>query len=276
MRRILVIGLTGQVGDALRPHLSSLGECWAVSRRAPAASAGIHWLSGLLQAMPPLPERLDTVISLGPLDAFADWFSQSGLSKVRVVALGSTGREDKRESRDPEEQGVALALSRAELGLFETGRRQAAEVTLLRPTLIYGHGRDASLTPMLALARRWGFVVLPAGASGLRQPVHVDDVAGAIVDCLDAPAAVGRCFDLPGGERLSFREMIARSLARNAPGARVVTVPRVLFRALLAFAGRVSTLSLGSGFLERTRRDQTADIGPAAAAFGFQPRLFEP
>ncbi len=276
MRRILVIGLTGQVGDALWPHLSSLGECWAVSRQAPPASAGIYWLTGLLQAMPPLPERLDTVISLGPLDAFTDWFGQSGLSNVRVVALGSTGREDKRESRDLKEQGVALALSRAELGLFEAGRRQSAEVTLLRPTLMYGHGRDASLTPMLALARRWGFVVLPAGASGLRQPVHVDDVAGAIVDCLDAPAAVGRCFDLPGGERLSFREMIVRSLARHVPGARVVTVPRILFQALLAAAGRVGTLSLGPGFLERTRRDQTAETGPAAAAFGFQPRLFEP
>lgn len=275
-RRCLVIGLSGQVGEVLRPQLPALGEIWGLSRQQQRDEPGIHWLAGLLQAMPPLPEHLDTILSLGPLDAFADWFAQSGLADVRIVALGSTGHEDKRDSADPEEQGVAWALSAAESRLFAAGRRQNATITVLRPTLTYGHGRDASLSSMLAMAQRWGWVVLPAGAVGLRQPVHVDDVADAVLACLETPASVGRTFDLPGGERLGFRAMVERSLARHAPQARVAIVPRWLFRIALATAAGFGMRPVGPGFVERTRRDQVADPEPARTVFGFQPRVFDP
>jgi nucleoside-diphosphate-sugar epimerase len=226
--------------------------------------------------MPPLPERIDTVLSLGPLDAFADWFHREGLPGARVVALGSTGREDKKSSSDPAEQNVSLALSEAEARLFAAGRRLGATITLLRPTLIYGHGRDVSLTSMLALARKFGMAVLPTGASGLRQPVHVDDVAGAVLSCLDASASFDLAFDLPGGERLTFRAMVERSLARAQPGLRVWSIPQWLFRFALAVAGTIGIRPVGPGFMERLGLDQIAEIGPASEAFGYRPRDFQP
>ena len=226
--------------------------------------------------MPTLPAGIDTILSLGPLDAFAEWFAQSGLRELRVVALGSMGREDKRDSSDPEEQRIALALAQAETRLFEAGRRQATAITLLRPTLIYGHSRDASLSPMLAMARRWGFVGMPMGASGLRQPVHVDDVAGAVLACLDVPASYGQAYDLPGGERLSFREMIERSLARHAPKARIVILPGWLFRVGLGILSVLGYRPGSVGFVARVGRDQVADGSAARAAFGFRPRSFDP
>jgi nucleoside-diphosphate-sugar epimerase len=276
VRRILVVGLTGQVGAALQSRLAELGEVWALSRSPPVATAGFHWLTGSLQAMPPLPGGIDTILSLGPLDAFADWYEREGLPGVRIVALGSTGRTDKAGSGDPEEQAVAQALADAEARLFAAGQRRQARITLLRPTLIYGHGRDASLSWMLALARRFGVVLLPSGASGLRQPVHVDDVADAVLACLDAPATFDRSYDLPGGERLTFRAMVERSLARRAPKARVWVVPRSLFRAALVVAGVAGLRRPGRGFLERVARDQIAESGPARDAFGYRPRGFEP
>jgi nucleoside-diphosphate-sugar epimerase len=276
MRRILVIGLTGQVGEALRPRLAGLGEVWGLSRRPPSGTADIHWLTGSLEAMPVLPEGIDTILSLGPLDAFADWFERAGLPGARVVALGSTGRADKKDSTDPKEQAVALALADAETRLFAAGDRLGATITVLRPTLIYGRGRDVSLSSMLALARRTRVVVLPSGASGLRQPVHVDDVAGAVLSCLDAPAAFGRGFDLPGGERLSFRAMIQRSLQHQAPGTTVLVIPRVLFKIALAVARMAGVRAVGSGFIARISRDQVAELEPAEQAFGYRPRGFEP
>ena len=275
-RRCLVIGLSGQVGQALQPRLPALGEIWGLSRQHFEETNRIRRLTGLLQAMPPLPEGIDTILSLGPLDAFADWFDHSALRGVRIVALGSTGREDKRDSVDPEERGVARRLSDAEARLFGAGQRQRSAITLLRPTLIYGRGRDASLSPMLAMARRWGRVVLPAGATGLRQPVHVDDVADAVLACLDCPASEGRSFDLPGGERLEFRAMVQRSLARYAPQAKLVILPRWTFRVGVAAAAVVGFRPVGPGFVDRCRRDQVADPGPAHTTFGYQPRDFSP
>jgi len=275
-RRCLVIGISGQVGQALQARLPSLGHVWGLSRQHLDEANGIVWLTGWLQAMPPLPDGIDTILSLGPLDAFADWFDRSGLRGVRVVALGSTGREDKRDSVDPEERGVARRLTEAEARLFGAGQRQRSAITLLRPTLIYGRGRDASLSPMLAMARRWGRVVLPSGATGLRQPVHVDDVADAVLACLDCPASQGRSFDLPGGERLEFRAMVERSLARYAPQAKLLILPRWLFRAGMVAAAAIGFRPVGPGFVDRCRRDQIADPSPAHAVFGYQPRDFSP
>ena len=64
MRRALVIGLTGQVGSALRPRIHELGEVWALSRTPPDEHDGTHWLTGILQSMPPLPEGIDTIAIL--------------------------------------------------------------------------------------------------------------------------------------------------------------------------------------------------------------------
>lgn len=274
--RVLVLGASGQVGGALLALLKQTGvELLAVSRQPRPAEAGVTWLHGSLEDMPALPAGVDTWISVGPLDAFAAWVGQSGQQRpLRVVALSSTGRNDKAASPDAEELDLARRLRDAEDSLF--AGEPARVVTVLRPTLLYGSGRDRSLTRLVSIARRARLLPLPATATGLRQPVHVDDVARAIVDCLEAPASFGRTFDLPGGEALPFIEMIRRTLERHAPDARVWLLPGWLFAAMAGFA-RVLGLSLaGRGVLARLARDQIADAKPAAQAFGYAPRRFTP
>ena len=95
-------------------------------------------------------------------------------------------------------------------------------VTVLRPTLIYVGNRERSLAPLAERARLWRRLPWPRGATGLRQPVHADDVARAVRDCLGAQASHGRAFDLPGGERLRFDAMVACHLERHAPGEQFV------------------------------------------------------
>ncbi len=273
----LIIGLSGQVGDALRPLLAQLdAPVLALSRDAHDDDASIRWLRGSLQAMPDLPGSIDTVISLGPLDAFSDWFAQSAAHPLRVVALGSTGRMDKRASEDADERALAARLDAAEIRLFQAARAHGSELTVLRPTMLYGNGRDRSLTPLLQAARRWRLVPLPRGVLGLRQPVHVADVAAAVLACLEAPATAGQAFDLPGGEVLGFDAMLARALAVQVPGARVIRLPEPLFWLALRLAGRLGAGSAAAGAVSRLARDQTADPVPARLAFGWNPRRFVP
>ena len=275
--RALVFGLSGQVGLALQPRLHERqAEVVAVSRQARPPQAGVEWLEGYLQAMPPVPDGIDTVLSLGPLDAFAAWFAGSGLRGVRVIALGSTSRYSKADSPLEAERGLAQRLIEAEAVLFAAGERLASPVTVLRPTLIYGNGRDRSLTPLLHFARRWHWLALPAEANGLRQPVHVEDVAGAVLGCLDTPGTAGQAFDLPGAEVLGFAAMLDRSLQRHAPGCRVLRLPNAMFRAAFAAVSLVRPGIPGAGFLARLQRDQLADPRPASRAFGYAPRPFEP
>jgi nucleoside-diphosphate-sugar epimerase len=106
--------------------------------------------------------------------------------------------------------------------------------------------------------------------------VHVDDVAQAVLDCLDAPASCGRAIDIPGGEVLGFDAMVERYLHIHAPGARLMRLPDTAFRMGLAAAGLVGKGAGAEGWLWRARRDQPADGHEARAAFGFRPRAFEP
>ncbi|MBP8080972.1 MAG: nucleoside-diphosphate sugar epimerase [Arenimonas sp.] len=277
MSRILVVGLSGQFRHALLPRLLGRGDpILALSRTRQPPEMGVEWVLGSLQAMPVIPADIATIISLGPLDAFADWFDASGPDGSRVIALGSTGRTDKLDSIDPAERELAQRLRMAEARLLEAGGRRGAVVTVLRPTLLYGSGRDLTLSWLVELGRRWGCVVLPSSATGLRQPVHVADVADAILRCLDEANTAGRTYDLPGGEVLGFDEMVRRSIARHAPGCRVLCLPTPLFKAGLGLAGLLRRAPIKPGLLARLEQDQLADAGPAREAFGYSPRGFEP
>ena len=278
MRGALVFGGSGQIGRPLLVCLHRRGwQVMAVSRRRQPAMPGVRWLRGDLAAVEGLPARVDAIVSCGPLDHFARWYAQSTIDCPRVVAFGSTSAAVKQDSADAGERDLAARLCEGEAGVLATASARGADATLLRPTLVYGAGGDRTLTRIAALARRWHRFALPADASGLRQPVHVDDLALAAFAVLDVAATHGQTYALPGGETLAYRDMVARVLATLQPPARLHLLPPAAFRALLALAhaGGVAR-DFGNAALARMRDDLVFDAEPARRDFGYAPRAFEP
>lgn len=277
-RRALVFGGSGQVGAAVLEQL--LREGWsvdAISREARPDRKRLRWLRGGFGAMPGLARRYDAILSCGPLDLFARWQRAAGVDAPRIVAFGSTSVAVKRDSADSAERDVAARLQAAEQALFGAVQARGAEVVLLRPTLVYGAGRDRTLSRIAALARRWRVFPLPRGATGLRQPVHVDDLAAAAVAALDVQGAGGRGYDLPGGETLAYRDMVARVLAALDPPARLLELPGPAFAALAATlraGGRLQ--GFGPEAQARLREDLVFDATPALEVLGHAPRPFRP
>lgn len=278
MRHALVFGGSGQIGRPLLARLARGGwRVTALSRELHLDSPGLAWLQGDFVRMPALPEEVDAMFSCGPLDAFARWYEQSPVASGRVVAFGSTSVETKQGSADAHERDVARRLREGEATVLATARARGAAATILRPTLVYGAGRDATLTRIAELARRWGRFPLPRDARGLRQPVHVEDLAQAAMDCVGAQAAHGGAYALPGGETLAYRDMVARVLATLQPKPRLVELPSPLFTAALLAAqltGRGT--GLGEAAVRRMRSDLVFDVAPAARDFGYAPRRFRP
>ena len=268
-----VFGLTGLVGESVRALLRPGDPLqWAVTRQPPMQADGLPWTVGSLPGLAD-PPPVKAIASLGPLDAFTDWFEASALAPRRLVVLGSTSRHGKAGSPDPDERALAERLADCEARLAATCEQRGSALTLLRPTLIWGRGRDRNLSRWVALARRWRWLPLPHTARGLRQPVHADDVAAAVLAALRAPAPVPGHFDLPGGETLPYDAMVARCLAAAAPGARLLRVPAPLFALGLALAGRRGP---GPGVVARLDRDLAYDGGPVRAALGLPARPFRP
>lgn len=278
MRHALVFGGSGQIGYPLLGLLQRDGwRITAVSRDPHLDEPGVQWLRGGFGDLAGLPSRVDAIVSCGPLDAFAQWYATAAIECPRVVAFGSTSVEVKRGSADAAERDVARRLREGEEGVFASAARRDAGATMLRPTLVYGAGRDATLTRIAQLARRWTRFPLPRGADGLRQPVHVDDLASAAFACLPVPATHGQAYALPGGETLAYRDMVARVLASLQPPPTLVELPSPLFDAALFVAqltGRAT--GLGEAAVRRMRSDLVFDMTPAQRDFGYAPRAFRP
>ncbi|VXA93180.1 Nucleoside-diphosphate sugar epimerase [Luteimonas sp. 9C] len=278
-RHALVFGASGAIGAALVARLLDAG--WsvdAVSRAPRADAARLRWHAGAFDAMPAsLPDRADAIFSCGPLDRFSLWYAGAAIDCPRIVAFGSTSDATKQAARDPGERELAMRLRASGERVFAAANARGATATLLRPTLVYGSGRDRNLSLIVALARRSGVFVLPRDARGLRQPVHVDDLAAAAEAAFDAPGAQGQAFALPGGDTIDYRTMVARTLACLHPAPRLLAVPGVLFDAALWTAHRAGRLQgLPPGAVARMREDLVFDAAPAREAFGYAPRAFRP
>lgn len=277
-RTALVFGASGQIGEALLARLAGGGwQVFAVSRVPRPPAGGVTWLTGEFANVGGLPEAVDVVFSTGPLDGFAQWYARGQVATRRVVAFGSTSLDTKQASADAYERDIVARLQAAERLVFDTASTNGAAATVLRPTLVYGAGRDQTLARIAAMGRRMGFFVLPRGANGKRQPVHVDDLAHAALAVVDAPATDGKAYALPGGETLAYRDMVARTLAALDPPAKLWEVPMPVFRTALWLARKAGMMrGLTDDAVARMREDLVFDASPAWRDFGYAPRPFEP
>jgi nucleoside-diphosphate-sugar epimerase len=184
--------------------------------------------------------------------------------------------ESKRDSADPAEQALVARLRAAERGLIVAAGTQGCTWTVLRPTLIYGAGIDRSLTPLARLAQCWRVFPRIAGARGLRQPVHADDLAEACLALAHCKLAEGRTYALGGGERLAFGAMLER--VRTSLPVRALPLPLPLsgLRGILRIAGAIGLPHPGAASLARLQRDLVADNAAAGTDFGWSPRAFYP
>jgi len=276
MRTALVFGASGQIGEALLARLDARDwQVFAVSRTPHPPSPNVQWLRGEFAGIDGLPDRVDVIFSTGPLDGFAQWYARGLVATPRVVAFGSTSLDTKQASGDAHERDIVERLQVAERRVFDTASANGAAATLLRPTLVYGAGRDQTLARIAAMARRMGFFALPRGAEGKRQPVHVDDLAAAARAVVDAPATHAQAYALPGGETLAYRDMVARTLAALDPPARLWQVPMPVFGVALSLARAAGVMrGLTDDAVARMREDLVFDMGPARADFGYAPRAF--
>jgi nucleoside-diphosphate-sugar epimerase len=266
MSTILVFGASGPVGRRLLPRL-------AIHRVVPVSRTPRDgWLHGdLNNAEEPWPTA-DAAISLGPLDAFASWLQRHPeLPLRRVIALSSMSAQSKQTSTDVHERQVSARLRSSEKVLGRCAQERGIALTIFRPTLIYGDGTDRSLAPIARFVRRSHLLPLPLGATGLRQPVHADDLALAAAAALEQPATHGKTYEMGGGERLAFVALLQRLREATPTWSIPIPIPMGALSALTHFWRRNAPTRAA---IARLKDDLVADIAPAQRDFGYAPRGF--
>jgi uncharacterized protein YbjT (DUF2867 family) len=285
-RRVGVLGASSLVGECMLPLLAEAG--WKVTAFSRNAIDKSHCETVTWQQLPVPESTAAAVSSCGDFDVTPYWICVApiwvlpnyfslleALGVQRVAVLSSTSLFTKDDSSDPQEQAVAHRLAEAEARVQAWAHSRGVEWVILRPTLIYGLGRDKNISEIGRFILRFGFFPLLGKANGLRQPVHAADVAAACLGALQATGAINRAFNISGAESLPYREMVASIFAALGRPTRMLTVPLWMFKLGITVARLLPRYQQWSvAMADRMNRDLVFDHLDATRDFGFHPRAF--
>jgi len=150
-------------------------------------------------------------------------------------------------------------------------------MVILQPTLIYGLGKDKNVTEIAKVIQRFGFFPLLGQGTGLRRPVHVDDVACACHTALHASTGKQCTYVISGQEALTYRIMVERIFAGLDRKPRFIRCPLMVFSLTVRLAGLLPPFKgLTTEMAVRMNKDQDFDHTEAAVDLGFKPMAFHP
>jgi len=220
-QRIAVLGGTGFVGRAVCERLmrrSPAGAIVVPTRRAMHANgvrplptvdvrvADLHDDAALLGVL----AGCDAVINLvAILHGSAEAFTQVHVSLPKRIAATCAALGIRRVlhvSALGVGDGAPSNYLRSKTAGEAALRAAALDLTVLRPSLIFG-AQDQVLN---LFARLQAFApLMPLAHGNARfQPVWVEDVAEAIVRCLDTPATIGQTLECAGPEVVTLADLV--------------------------------------------------------------------
>ena len=284
--KVLLTGASGFIGSRLALLLRERGHgVVGVSRRPRAAARdGITWVE----------------IDLGSAQSPGDWYSALQGVDVVVNAAGvfvdaGEAQMDAVHRRGPAALfaacaacGVARVVQVSALSddaaadiAFIAGKRAADAVLLamrldavvVRPSLVFGTTGES--TRALLTMATLPVLALPMGTGGLVQPVHVDDVAQALLAAIEAPphTPTQRCIALVGPQPLTlegYLRLLRRSLGLGAQ--RVVHLPQAWIGLAARIGDRLPFRWLRSDALRLLERDSRASPAAIGTLLGRPPR----
>ncbi len=286
-----VIGATSFVGECLVAILLQNG--WRVTafsrhksvvtaNRSPLQSSLITWRriddpSERENRFATVDETITVWFYLAPIWTLPERFDflvKRGIR--RIIVLSSTSIFTKVDSTDAGEREVVHRLTEGETALRLWAKNNGVIWTILRPTLIYGQGRDRNIMEIVRVIQRFGFFPLIGKACGLRQPVYVEDVAKACLAAFLSGETGDRAYNITGGETLTYREMVIRIFSALGRTPRLLQVPGWIIRLSVTMVRMLPRYRHWTvGMVERMNRNLVFDSSAAMCDFEYTPRPFK-
>ncbi len=291
MRRIVVLGGTGFVGQALCEYLVSERPGWRlrVPTRRPRFGLPLQSLPGvdILTANVHDPDslrqlllRADAVVNLvAILNGSAADFQRAHVELPTRVAKACA---DVGVSRLVHVSAIGVSADAPSHYLRSKAAGEAAlraagpiAPTILRPSVIFG-ANDRFMN-LFAQLQAFAPVVPLAGADAKMQPVWVDDVARAILRVLDDPQQAGRTIECCGPRVYTLADLVRLAGAASGHPRPVLALPPAMARLQATLLG----LMPGEPLMTRDNLDslQVPNVAsgelPGLADLGIQPTGLE-
>jgi NADH dehydrogenase len=221
MQRIVVTGGTGFVGRAVCEQLSRRwpGVAIVVPTRRLRFGCDLQTIPGVQivpadihdgQQLARVLAGADAVVHLvAILHGSAAQFERAHVELPRQLAAACQAAAVRRlvhvSALGVDTQAPSNYL-RSKAAGEEALRRAGLDLSVLRPSVIFG-ARDRFLNVFAQLQVAAPVVPL-AGADARFQPVWVDDVARAVVQCLDDPTTIGQTYECAGPDVVTLADLV--------------------------------------------------------------------
>ncbi len=178
---------------------------------------------------------------------------------------------------------VYLASQAANEGMYATTKRKAEaairatgiEPIVLRTSLVYGPGDYGLFARIVRFARVLPIMPLIGDGCYPMRPIHVDDVAAAVMGAV-ARGTVGTSYDLSGGSEILFRDLlvaIGTTIGRRPP---LLRLPRAPVLTVAVLATRLwPAFPVSPDMIRGLTNPVVLDGGAAERALGFRTRPIE-
>ena len=275
--KVFVTGATGFTGSRVVPLLLKNGyevRCLyrASSDRSLLPDSNIEWALGdisdphsLTSAMQGA-DALVNVASLGfgHADSIIRAAQHAGIKRAVFISTTAIFTQLNAPSKK-----VRVA---AELAIETSGLKY----TILRPTMIYGSSRDRNMWRLIRFMRVSPIVPIFGDGKYLQQPIHVDDVAQAMVSCLSNDKTIGKSYNIAGKQALTYNDVIdtiAKGMNKRVWKIHVQSKPVV---SLLRFFERIRIpFPIKAEQVLRLNENKDFSYAEAQKDFGFSPLSFE-
>ena len=285
---VLLSGATSQIGVFVLPML--LKEAFSVialSRKIENSTSVDNSTSGgSLRWFNPntlsseysetLLTKVGFLVSCGPIEVAVELLKLCPNIKG-LICLSTSSVYTKVNSTAEKERHQIEAILSAEKKLKSLTQVQNIPLLLLRPTLIYGCGLDENVTRLASLIKRCRFLPVAGKASGLRNPVHAEDLASLIMNALHSSPLPNLTSPVCGGGELSYRQMAAQVFKAAGIKPRILSIP-VGFLLFISSILQVLPINIGVSreTILRQNRDQVFDDTELRKSLNFDPRGFYP
>jgi hypothetical protein len=275
---LVIIGATNLIAPYLIKRLQTGGlQAEIISRKAVPVPEGFTLTQiDITSARNWIAPEGAVIISLIPLWLLAQFLPRF-IGVKAIIAVGTTNLFGKPNSK--EERKIAAHFDNAGALLREWCKRSFVHFTLLRPTMVYDGRGDKNITRLAHFIRKTHFVPVAAPAKGLRQPIHADDVARAVMGAINNEAAQDKVFTIAGGEVLSYRVMVERVFEAMGLKPRLLMLPSEwltkFFHGTEAL-GILRDKSFGNTIFQRMNEDLIFDVAEGVKVLGYEPRGFSP